>query len=225
VEAVQAVPYDLVFMDCNMPEVDGFEATRMIRELGNPHKQTVIIAMTANALKGDKEKCLASGMDDYISKPVRQKELATMVDHWSRPEDGKPAAVPVSEPLAEHAAGPAVDPARLDELAELGDEEDPQWLVSIIDKFIEDASSRIVKLVVASESGEATQLSQTAHALKGSCGNVGATGMASIAQQLQLLGKTGSVQGATDLITALEKEFVRVRTALENYTVAKVKEQ
>jgi PAS domain S-box-containing protein len=224
VDAVRAVPYDLVFMDCNMPEVDGFEATRMIREMGSPHKHTVIIAMTANALKGDKEKCLAAGMDDYISKPVRQKELATMVDHWSRPGDGTPAGSG-SGPAEEREAAPAVDAARLDELAELGDEEDPLWLVSIIDKFIEDASSRIVKLVVSSEAGDATQLGQTAHALKGSCGNVGAAGMATVAQQLQLLGQSGSVQGATDLITSLEREFARVRTALDGYRTTKVKTQ
>ena len=224
VDAVRSVPYDLVFMDCNMPEVDGFEATRMIRELGSSHKQTVIIAMTANALKGDKEKCLAAGMDDYIAKPVRQTDLAAMVDHWTRPGDGTSATSAPSR-AEEPPAGPAIDEARLDELAELGDEEDPHWLVSIMEKFVEDASSRIVKLVVSSETGDAGQLGQTAHALKGSCGNVGATHMATIAQQLQALGKSGSVQGASDLIASLEKEFTRVRAGLDRYQTARVKVQ
>ena len=101
VEAVRSVPYDMVFMDCNMPEVDGFEATRLIREMEHNHKQTVIIAMTANALKGDKEKCLEAGMDDYIAKPVRQNDLAAMVDHWSGAPNPAPD-VPVSVPVAWH---------------------------------------------------------------------------------------------------------------------------
>ena len=228
VDAVRSVPYDMVFMDCNMPEVDGFEATRLIRDMEHNHKQTVIIAMTANALKGDKEKCLAAGMDDYIAKPVRQNDLAAMVDHWSgapNPAPDIPVAVPAQASVLEHCAGPAVDSARLDELAELGDEEDPEWLVSILDKFVEDAASRIVKLVVASESGDATQLGQVAHALKGSCGNIGAAGMVTVSQQLQALGKAGSVQGAGDMITLLEKEFARVRTALGSYMQTKVKAQ
>jgi CheY-like chemotaxis protein/HPt (histidine-containing phosphotransfer) domain-containing protein len=230
VEAVRSVPYDMVFMDCNMPEVDGFEATRLIREMEHNHKQTVIIAMTANALKGDKEKCLNAGMDDYIAKPVRPNELAAMVNRWSGAQNPAPdvpvtVTVPASQSSVDQYSGPAVDVARLDELAELGDEEDPEWLASILEKFVEDASSRIVKLVVASEAGEATQLGQIAHALKGSCGNIGAAGMVTLCQQLQALGRSGSVQGAGDMITALEKEFGRVRTALGSYRQMKAKVQ
>jgi PAS domain S-box-containing protein len=230
VEAVRSVPYDMVFMDCNMPEVDGFEATRLIREMETNHKHTVIIAMTANALKGDEEKCLDAGMDDYIAKPVRPNELAAVVDRWSGAQNPAPdipvtVPVPAAIPAAGQHSGPAVDAARLDELAELGDEEDPEWLASILDKFVEDAASRIVKLVVASEAGEATQLSQVAHALKGSCGNIGAAGMVNICQQLQVLGKSDSVEGAGDMITALEKEFERVRSALGSYRQMKAKAQ
>jgi two-component system, sensor histidine kinase and response regulator len=224
VEAVQAVPYDMVFMDCNMPDVDGFEATRMIRALETHHKHTVIIAMTANALKGDKEKCIEAGMDDYIAKPVRQNDLAAMVDQWSGDKNPAPD-IPVAPAVPHEVLAPAVDAARLDELAELGDEEDPEWLASILEKFVEDAASRIVKLVVASESADAAQLGQVAHALKGSSGNIGAAGMVATCQQLQALGKSGSVQGAGDLIAALEKEFARVRTALGSYRQAKAKAQ
>jgi len=223
VNAVGAIPYDLVFMDCNMPELDGFAATSAIRTMEGTHKHTVVIAMTANALKGDREKCLAAGMDDYISKPVARKDLAAMVDRWGgKSEPAAPAPVQHDESAASE---PAVDSARLDELADLGDEEDPQWLSLILQKFIEDASSRIVKLVVASETGDPVLLGQMAHALKGSCGNIGARGMAEIALQLQMLGKTGSVEGATDLIGALEREFARVRVALESYVGSHEKAQ
>ncbi len=221
VNALRQVPYDLVFMDCNMPEMDGFTATAMIRKMEPKDKHTVIIAMTANALKGDREKCIAAGMDDYVSKPVSQKALATVVHEWSdkvAPEAAPAASVPDDPVPAEEAA---VDRARLDELAELGDEEEPEWINAILRKFEEDTASRIVKLVVAAETGNATDLAHAAHALKGSCSNIGAGSMSRIAQKLQHLGQGGSVDGAGDLIHALEQEFARVHLALERYTLTR----
>jgi CheY-like chemotaxis protein len=82
VEAMGKLPYDLVFLDCHMPEMDGFDACRAIREAEPQGQHTPIIAMTASALKGDRERCLAAGMDDYVPKPVRMADLATAVNHW-----------------------------------------------------------------------------------------------------------------------------------------------
>jgi CheY-like chemotaxis protein len=218
VEALRTVPYDLVFMDCNMPEVDGFTATEMIRKMEANDRHTVIIAMTANALKGDRDKCLAAGMDDYVSKPVSQKALADIVNEWKDKTMQHSPTHGVAAERRKDAEEPAVDRARLDELAELGDEEDPEWIVSILQKFEEDTASRIVKLVVAAETGDAIALGQTAHALKGSCSNLGAMQMASIAQALQALGQRGSTTGAADMVRALETEFARARAAIEHYT-------
>ncbi len=223
VDAVQRVPYDIVFMDCNMPELDGFAATAAIRASEENNHHTVIIAMTANALKGDREKCLSSGMDDYISKPVSQKELAGVVGRWSGTPSPAGQPEPMQNPAVEEA--PAIDTSRLDELAELGDEEDPHWLTTILQRFEEDASSRVVKLVVAAETGNPKDLEQVAHALKGSCGNVGATTMAAIAHQLQTLGRSGTVDGAGDLIAALEREFARVKAELGAYATEREQAQ
>jgi hypothetical protein len=206
-----------------MPELDGFAATSAIRASEGINHHTVIIAMTANALKGDREKCLSSGMDDYISKPVSQKELAGVVGRWSATPS--PAAQPVPEKNPAVEEMPAIDASRLDELAELGDEEDPHWLTTILQRFEEDASSRVVKLVVAAETGNAKDLEQVAHALKGSCGNVGATTMAAIAHQLQILARSGTVDGAGDLIAALEREFARVKADLGAYATEREQAQ
>jgi len=223
VDAVHHVPYDIVFMDCNMPELDGFAATAAIRASEGKNHHTVIIAMTANALKGDREKCLSSGMDDYVSKPVSQQELAGVIGRWSAPPSTGGAPAHIQDPVLEET--PAIDSTRLDELADLGDEEDPHWLITILQKFEEDASSRIVKLVVAAETGSPKDLEQVAHALKGSCGNVGANAMAAIAHQLQTMGKSGSVDGAGDQIAALEKEFARVKAGLGAYAVERERTQ
>jgi CheY-like chemotaxis protein/anti-sigma regulatory factor (Ser/Thr protein kinase) len=217
VDALRTVPYDLVFMDCNMPDVDGFTATEMIRKMEANGKHTVVIAMTANALKGDRDRCLAAGMDDYVSKPVSQKALEDIVNEWREKMKESPAGIAATERHRD-LEEPAIDRARLDELAELGDEEDPEWIMSILQKFEEDTASRVVKLVVAAETGDAPTLGQTAHALKGSCCNLGAIQMASIAEGLQVLGQSGSTTGAADMVHALETAFARAKAAIEQYT-------
>jgi two-component system sensor histidine kinase/response regulator len=90
VQALEDVPYDLVFMDCQMPVMDGYEATQLIRRresdaiaAGGQKRHLHIIAMTANAMQGDREKCLAVGMDDYISKPVRETDLRAALERWA----------------------------------------------------------------------------------------------------------------------------------------------
>jgi CheY-like chemotaxis protein len=97
IDAVQRVPYDLILMDCQMPEMDGFEATAEIRRREGAGRHTPIIALTANAMKGDRERCLRAGMDDYVSKPVDPRRLAEALNHWT---PAAPPPVAVDEPSA-----------------------------------------------------------------------------------------------------------------------------
>ena len=217
VEATRRVRYDIVFMDCNMPEMDGFVATNEIRKQEGNQKHTIIIAMTANALQGDREKCIAAGMDDYIAKPVNQKELAKMVNRWSPAEKGFPAE-PVRVLPGGVPASKAVEDARLADLSELGDG-DPDWLKMVIAQFMQDATSRIVKIKACIETNEPSALKELAHALKGSSGNMGAAAMSSLCQKLQAAGGSGRLEGAIQLVDQLESEFARVKKELQAYEV------
>ncbi|MCX5796707.1 MAG: response regulator, partial [Elusimicrobia bacterium] len=192
-EALKRIPYDLVFMDCQMPEMDGFQATAEIRKGEGGRKHTPVIAMTASALEGDREKCLAAGMDDYISKPVRIEDLEKVLGRWDM----------------------AVDAAALAALRELGGAEDPGYLDGLIRDFLEEAAKRLAALRGAVESGDAKALELAAHALKGSSGNMGVRRMQRLCLHLEAIGKSGAVARAAGLMAALEGEWVLAQAALE----------
>ncbi len=222
-EAVEAlfsgVPYSAVLMDVQMPEMDGYEATAEIRRREESEgKRTPIIAMTANAMQGDREEALAAGMDDYVSKPVKPEELGAVLERWiPRPaeETLAPAEGATDDGSAVAAPGGAADPLDRGVLAGLRELGDQELLKELAELFLGDAPARLEALRGAIEGGDAASVERVAHALKGSCGNMGATGMAATCAELEEAGRSGGLARAPMLMERLEAELGRVRAALE----------
>jgi PAS domain S-box-containing protein len=211
ITALERVPYDMVLMDCQMPDLDGFAATRAIRQREGTAKHTIIVAMTANALEGDRERCIAAGMDDYISKPISARALEELLQEWvSAPGGNKRRAFKAADHPMD---GPILNPQRLADLAELGDS--PSWLENILNRFLEDSSGRIAALRAAIDREEPNIVAEVAHAMKGSSANVGASAMAQVCKILQDLGRSGSVVGALDKLLELERVYAQTVAALE----------
>jgi two-component system sensor histidine kinase/response regulator len=209
VEACERSPYDAVLMDGQMPGMDGFEATRRIREREGDTRHTPVIAMTASAMKGDRERCLEAGMDDYVSKPVTPESLQAALTRWL------PATSPRS-PVAE-ATPPTGGDGRLDEevIAGLMKVDDDGTLIDeLVETFIKLAPKRLGAIRKAVSRASAAQLERAAHSFLGSCGNLGCRRMADLCAQLEVLGRSGSTEGASELARALEEEMEAVRPEL-----------
>ena len=222
VEAVFRVSYALVLMDCQMPEMDGLEATAMIRkrEGEQASRRLPIIAMTANAMQGDREKCLVAGMDDYLAKPVKLEHLEAMLARWipgrSTPDEQKE---PVSSEKQESVQD-CVDSAVLADLRQL--DISCGLLSTLITHFLEDAPNRLAALQDALQQGDAGALARVAHELNGSSGNLGVRRMRQLCVELQALGKAKDLTQAGALLAQLVSEFelVRPRLMAEHATLA-----
>jgi len=210
-DALQRIPYDLVLMDCQMPEMDGYQATTEIRKREGESRHTKIIAMTANALGGDRERCISAGMDDYISKPVKQEILAETIERWTtEPEDINPTEN--NFPYTESAN--VVDADVIAELRSLQSSSDDDFFNHLIDLFVEETPQRLSAIREAIVSSDPVGLAREAHALKGSSAHLGATRMNALCEILEAQGRSESISGAGVLLTVLDEEFSRVREAL-----------
>jgi len=213
--------YDIVLMDCQMPVIDGYEATRLLRAFEGESRHTVVIAMTANAMGGDREKCLAAGMDDYISKPVSLAELDGVLERWTQQGDRVSAAVAtpeVSEPEVktiplnvlppEHLNEVPLNLERLNEITR-GDTNFQQELLKV---FMEDALTYLKECKLALWAGDYHSVARFAHQLKGSSATVAILEMPEIAARLESQAQKNQLLVAVGLITELEQILERVQT-------------
>jgi CheY-like chemotaxis protein/HPt (histidine-containing phosphotransfer) domain-containing protein len=223
VERAASAHYDLVLMDCQMPELDGFAATAAIRarerETGG---HLPIVALTANALDGDREICLAAGMDDYLSKPFTREQLAAILAPWlRRPAPATAPATSSSPPAASASAAPvaigaatAINPRALAAIRELSAASGPALVRKVVDAFLADTPARLAQMREAAGTGGAEALRKAAHGLKSSCANVGALRLAELCKELEAIGRSGDTDGARRLLNDADVEFEHVGAAL-----------
>jgi len=209
-KALEQKPYDILFLDIQMPEMDGLEAARRLCKRWPPDKRPRIIAMTGNALMGDREKCLDAGMDDYISKPVRISELQTALERWG-PKSNRQSETSF---LARRklASENMLDDAIIAELREMPPENGVSMLDELVDLFLDGAPDRISQIVASTD--EPAKLTFHAHALKSMGLNLGAKRIVEICRKLEDLGRTGAMDGVSALLEELQTAFAQTKIQL-----------
>lgn len=203
VEAMKRRDYDLVFMDVQMPEMNGFEATGIIRQMEGGKKQTPIVAITARAMKEDQERCLEAGMDDYISKPIDPQRLLEVVQRWSEPHT--PQKVVPQEADSEEGGHPEDAPIKLRAaLNRFGG--DKEFLKEMLREFLDSLPGLLTSLEKAAKTGDAKTVQRQAHKIKGTAMNLGAQGIADLALHLEGLGPGADLAHAGEMIQDLRAE-------------------
>ena len=219
-------PFDVILMDCQMPEMDGFEATRRVRrmEAQQGRDRTPIIALTANAILGDRELCLEAGMDDYLAKPYTRAALLAVLARW-RPASAAPKAAEApaaqtpamtAQAVQQAPAEPAalLDAAALQNLRAMRRPGRPDVLGRIIDLFYSDAPRLLGQLEVAAEASDTAALQLAAHTFKSSCANVGALGLSATCREIEQYARGNDVASALQHIRGIQQELDRVLAAL-----------
>jgi CheY-like chemotaxis protein/HPt (histidine-containing phosphotransfer) domain-containing protein len=219
--------YDLLFLDVQMPELDGLEATRRIRQVErnrtptqSPPARTIIIAMTANAFPEDRAKCLAVGMDDYLSKPLRPREVQAMIEKWGARDQKSgatatvPSPVPVNSPAQPKPAGaPSVDLERMNELAD----GQPQYMKELAEIYLQQTEAMIKELKKAATTGSASEIQRLAHKCAGSSGTCGMTNISALFNELESQARKGTTLHAATLVDQATAELQAIRHFLTAY--------
>jgi two-component system, sensor histidine kinase and response regulator len=204
--------FDLILMDCHMPEMDGFEATREIRarESAASTKRMPIVALTANAMAQDREACLKAGMDDHLSKPFSMATLQDMLDRWVPRKAPAPAsAAPAPAKTAE-----VIDRKVLDELSKVRTNGKPELLARVINLYLTESPKLMQKLKQAAGAANASDIAASAHSLKSSSANVGAKALSRYCADLEASARRADTDEARKILTKVENEHGSVQNAL-----------
>ena len=206
IEALHRQHYDVVFMDIHMPEMDGLTATQRICEAWSPGSRPRIIAMTANAMQGDREKCIRAGMNDYISKPIRVEELVHSLNQCQHHlQNLEP--VPV---LKE-----AIDAQVLQAFRNTMGSNASVFLAQLIEIYLEETPLLLQEISTAISQTDAWAIQQKAHLLKSSSASLGAITFSKLCEELEVMGNSGTTAGAGAIMAQLESEYEQVKAALQ----------
>ncbi|MEH2297377.1 MAG: ATP-binding protein [Nostoc sp.] len=213
-EALQLLekkPYDLILMDCQMPILDGLETTKEIHRWQESNfasgRRPIVIAMTANAMKEDKQMCLDAGMDDYLSKPVMKEKLAATLEHWGSVIFKAKETAATEQTISTTDTGSVDLPIDWKHLHQIS-ENNLEFELELLQIFVEDIQPRLEVMKIAIASDDFGQLALQAHQIKGASANMGATTMHLAAEKLEKFARNQERRGTTNLISELE-EFVK----------------
>jgi CheY-like chemotaxis protein/HPt (histidine-containing phosphotransfer) domain-containing protein len=230
--ALERQPYDLIFMDVMMPEMDGLEATRLIRErqqqpalYPNYKSPLIIVAMTASAMHGDRDKCLAVGMDDYVAKPVRLEDLRQIVERWAEVAASTEPAVSGQDPfttsgdtdsLVEANAASADAPVDMSRLLDFTDG-NPENLRELAELYLSQTEEQLGQMKAAFHAGTAPEVRRLAHSCAGASATCGMRHLVPLLRELERLGSEGQLTGVGELCHQAGEEFDKIRSFLEAY--------
>jgi CheY-like chemotaxis protein/HPt (histidine-containing phosphotransfer) domain-containing protein len=238
IDAVERQTYDVVLMDVQMPELDGFEASREINRRWPDERRPRLVAMTANAMEGDRELCAAAGMDDYVPKPVRIEELVAALERcgW-RPEAGSRGGAAADVGAADAPPGPVTGGSRHESPGEVPRSTVPEgareavvidrmvldrlaatmgsaFVAELIDTFGEDARELVMALRRGLAEADVDAFRRAAHSLKSTSESLGAAGLATLARELEAVARAGSLDGVGDRLEQLVDRYELVTGAL-----------
>lgn len=233
IEAMQRQPYDLVFMDVQMPEMDGHEATRVIRERqergdANFKPSIVVIAITASVLQGDREKCLAAGMDDYLGKPVRPEDIRLIIERWGniaakngatehKSPDTAASRINLSSAAQSAPAGAdSVDMGRLHDFAD----NDPDSLRELVTLYLSQTAGQLEQLEAALQKGDAAEVQRLAHSCAGASATCGMIRFAPLLRELEKQGHDRDLSHSADLFGKIRAEFGQIQNILNPHLAA-----
>ncbi|MDZ8188280.1 MAG: response regulator [Nostoc sp. ChiSLP02] len=218
-QLLEKIPYDLILMDCHMPILDGLETTKEIHRWQESafasHRRPVVIAMTANAMKEDKQKCLNAGMDDYLSKPVLKEKLAAILDYWADKIFSQQAVARCEETLTSVNNEPVTQAINWEHLHQISDN-DKEFELHLLQIFVQDIKPRLEILKSAIALYDFGQIVREAHYLKGGSANVGATAMYLAVEKLEQQALQQEHKGTIKLISEIEEFVNRIQEFLTN---------
>lgn len=211
-QALESQQYDIIFMDVHMPEMDGLEASRHIVNKWNAEERPKIVALTADAMQGDREKCIEAGMDDYLAKPIRIDDVRTMLERWG-PRTGLLTTTSIAQ-------GPAPSGGLADSIMRhfrtLGFDQEPAFLSEFITVALGDITKRCNQLLLAYKEKDIKTVHYAAHSLKGGASNLGTTVFIDLCRQIEESAMAGSLEGFETVQVQFESESRKILEALQS---------